>query len=68
MKSIGTTLMGLGALAIILNFANMVPRVLMWIYAWGESTAMIIKIGAIVLGAILYFVGRNSEKKEETNG
>ena len=68
MKNIGTTLMGLGVLAIVLNFINMVPLKLMWIYSWGESTAMMIKIGVIVVGAILYVAGRNSAKKEETNG
>jgi hypothetical protein len=46
----------------------MVPRLLIWIYAWGETIAWIIKIGVIVLGAILYFIGKNEEKEEETHG
>lgn len=54
----------LGVLAIVLNFVNMVPRVLMWIYTWGESTAMIIKVGVVIVGAILYVIGAKSEKKE----
>lgn len=62
MKKIGATLMILGALAIALNFVNMVPRVLMWIYNWGEGTAMAIKIGVIVLGALLFFIGRNEKQ------
>ena len=53
--------MTLGVLAIGLNFLNMVPSVLFWIYSWGETVAWAIKIGAITLGAILYFLGNNQE-------
>ena len=65
MTKIGSTLIGLGTLAIILNFANMVPSVLLWIYNWGEGVAWGIKLGLIALGAILLLVGRR-EKEEET--
>ncbi|SEC35351.1 hypothetical protein SAMN04489761_2756 [Tenacibaculum sp. MAR_2009_124] len=65
MKKIGSTLVFLGIFAIVLNFVNMVPRVLMWIYAWGETSAWGIKIGIIVLGAILWFIGGKDEKEEE---
>lgn len=58
MKKIGSTLLLVGIAAIILNFVNMVPRVLMWIYAWGEATAWGIKIGIVVLGAILWLAGK----------
>lgn len=51
-----------GLLAIGLNFANMVPRVLMWIYTWGETVAWGIKIGLIVVGAILFFIGGKQQK------
>lgn len=64
MRKIGTTIFILGVLAIALNFVNMVPRVLMWIYTWGEATAWIIKIGVVALGAILYFIGRKTEIEE----
>ncbi|OJU47943.1 MAG: hypothetical protein BGN96_05540 [Bacteroidales bacterium 45-6] len=62
MQKIGSTLMILGALAIVLNFANMVPRILMWIYNWGETTAWAIKIGVVVLGAILWFIGKKQNQ------
>ncbi len=52
-----------GIAAIVMNFMNLVPRILMWIYAWGETTAWIIKIGLVVVGAVLYFMG-NKEKTE----
>ena len=68
MKKTGSTLITLGLLAIVLNFVNRVPSILIWVYAWGETTAWIIKIGVVVLGAILYFIGKNEEKEEETHG
>ena len=61
MKNIGSTLFVLGVLAIVLNYLDRVPRLLMWIYNWGETTAWAIKIGIILLGAILYFIGYKKE-------
>ncbi|MEX0272808.1 MAG: hypothetical protein AB3N16_00345 [Flavobacteriaceae bacterium] len=61
MKKLGSTLVVLGMLAIVLNFVNMVPRVLMWIYSWGETPAWSIKIGIVVLGAVLYLLGGRKE-------
>lgn len=62
MKEIGKYMAIAGILAIALNFANRVPRVLMWIYAWGDTVAWGIKIGLIVVGAILFFTAK--EKKQ----
>ncbi len=62
MKNIGSTLFVLGVLAIVLNYLDRVPRLLMWIYNWGETTAWAIKIGIILLGAILYFIGYKKEQ------
>lgn len=56
MKEIGKYMAIAGLLAIGLNFANRVPRVLMWIYTWGETVAWGIKIGLVIVGAILYFI------------
>lgn len=61
MKSFGSFLAIIGILAIVLDFFGRVPKVLFWIYEWGETVAWIIKIGLVVLGAILYFVGNSSE-------
>lgn len=49
-----------GLLAIVLNFIDRVPTLLMWIYSWGENVAWIIKIGLVVVGAILFFIGKSS--------
>ena len=45
MKRFGSTLFILGLLAFGLNYMNAVPKVLAWIYNWGEDTAMWIKAG-----------------------
>jgi hypothetical protein len=58
MKKIGSFFIIIGLLAIVLNYINRVPRLLMWIYQWGEGVAWGIKISLIVLGAILYLAGR----------
>lgn len=55
----------LGAITVVMRFANFVPRILMWIYNWGESVAWGIMIGIIVLGAILYFAGGKSTTTEK---
>lgn len=65
MKEIGKYMAIVGLLAIGLNFADRVPTVLMWIYNWGETTAWGIKIGLVVVGAILFFVGGNKEEETE---
>lgn len=57
-----------GLFAIILNFFDRVPSILMWIYNWGEGVAWAIKIGLIVVGAILFFMDKPaSEELPETN-
>ena len=55
-----------GLFAIVLNFIDRVPTILMWIYSWGESVAWGIKIGLVVVGAILFFMGKTTPT-EETN-
>jgi len=57
MKSFGSLLFILGLLAIGLNFVNAVPKVLAWIYLWGDGVAWGIKIGLVVVGAILWLLG-----------
>ena len=55
MKSLGSTLFILGVLAFGLNYMNAVPKVLAWIYEWGEDTALWIKAGITGGGALLLF-------------
>ena len=61
MKSFGSTLAILGILAIVLDFVNMVPKVLAWIYSWGDGVAWGIKIAFVVVGGVLWLIGRNQE-------
>ncbi len=67
MKSLGSTLFILGLLAFVLNFMNAVPKVLAWIYEWGEETAMWIKIGLMVGGAALWILGYMAEGGAQEN-
>ncbi|MDM1299032.1 hypothetical protein HXZ94_11060 [Empedobacter falsenii] len=62
MKTIGTYMAIFGLLAIVLNFFNAVPRLLAWIYNWGDGVAWGIKIAFVIVGAILYFMGRKQEE------
>lgn len=60
MQRIGSYLVIIGILAIVMNFFNYVPRLLAWIYQWGDGAAWGIKIGIIVLGVVLYLAGRKN--------
>ncbi len=54
-----------GLFAIVLNFFDRVPSILMWIYEWGEGVAWAIKIGLIVVGAVLFFLGKPETEEVE---
>ena len=41
---------------------NAVPKVLAWIYNWGEDTAMWIKTGITGGGALIWLLGHFAEK------
>ena len=66
MKSIGSLLFILGAAASILGLMGYVPKVLVWINTWGESTAWVIKIGLMILGAALYMMGARKKADQNT--
>lgn len=57
MRQIGSLAVFLGIFAIVLDFLDRVPSVLVWIYNWGEGPAWGIKIGLIVVGAVLWLLG-----------
>ena len=63
MKRFGSTLFILGLLAFGLNYMNAVPKVLAWIYNWGEDTAMWIKAGITGGGALLWLFGSFCRKR-----
>lgn len=64
---VGATLAFLGVLAIVLDFVGYVPRLLFWIYNWGDTVAWGIKIGLIVVGGILYFAAPKSSSSETSD-
>jgi len=64
MRQIGSLLVFLGVFAIGLEFLDRVPSVLVWIYNWGEGVAWAIKIGLIVVGALLWFMGSSATEEE----
>lgn len=66
MRKLGGYMIFFGLFAIVLNFVDRVPSILMWIYNWGETPAWIIKIGLVVVGAILFFMGGSSAEAEAT--
>ena len=65
MKKIGSFMAVIGIAAIIFGFIERVPRLLAWIYNWGETAAWAIKIGLVVVGAALYFMDKSPESSEE---
>lgn len=64
MRKIGGYMVFFGLFAIVLNFMDRVPTLLMWIYNWGDTTAWIIKIALIVVGAVLFFMGGATEAEQ----
>jgi hypothetical protein len=65
MRQIGSLAVFLGVFAIVLDFLDRVPSLLVWIYNWGEGPAWGIKIGLIVVGAALWLLGGRGQDKPE---
>jgi len=61
MKSIGMYVAIAGILSAAMSFVGYNLRILTWIDSWGEGTGWAIRIGLIVVGGALYFVGRSRE-------
>jgi hypothetical protein len=66
MRQIGSLAFVLGILAIVLDFMDRVPSVLVWIYNWGEGPAWGIKIALVLVGAALWFLGGRGQENPET--
>ncbi|MFB6454005.1 hypothetical protein ACE38W_01945 [Chitinophaga sp. Hz27] len=63
MQKIGSFFVIIGLLSIVAGFFNYVPKILIWIYNWGDAVAWGIKIGLLVFGSALYLLSaktRNS--------
>jgi hypothetical protein len=65
MKSVGSFLILIGIAAIVMHFFHYVPRVLFWIYQWGEGVAWGIKIGLVVIGVLLYAAAGGNKQPQK---
>ena len=64
MKRLGGYVALFGVLAIVLPFFNLQLRLLGWIDTWGETVSWAIKIGLIVVGAAMFFMGGSSAEAQ----
>ncbi|MBP7901753.1 MAG: hypothetical protein KA015_02935 [Spirochaetes bacterium] len=58
MSSAGVFLLLLGIASIVMNFIGFVPKILVWIDMWGETIGWAIRIGIVVLGAVLFIASK----------
>lgn len=58
MKNLGGLLFIFGAGSFLLNLLGREFRLLSWIDNWGDTTGIAIRVGLIVVGAALWFLGR----------
>ena len=64
MKSLGGLLFFLGLGSFVLNYLDYEFSVLSWVDNWGPNTGMSIRIGLIVIGAVMWLVGRKQAAAE----
>lgn len=62
MKSIGGLMFVLGLGSFLLHYLGMEFKLLMWIDSWGPTTGTAIRIGLVVVGAVLWLVAGRQEK------
>lgn len=67
MSSIGSFLVIAGIISIVLSFINYNLKILVWIDMWGEAMGWVIRIGIVILGGILFLLGKSasSDTNEE---
>jgi hypothetical protein len=63
MVSIGGFIAVAGILSIVLSFIGYNLRILMWIDTWGTTVGWIIRIGLVVLGGVIFMIGKFSTKQ-----
>ena len=64
MQGIGGFLVLMGAGSFVLHFMDMEFRLLGWVDNWGVGVGNGIRVAMIVVGGILWYLGKNSEAKE----
>lgn len=65
MKRVGSYMAIIGIALILLPFIGLTVRFTDWIYNWGEGVAWAIKIGLVVAGAVLFFLGKPEAEEVE---
>ena len=63
MQGFGGFLVLMGAGSFVLHFMDMEFRLLGWVDNWGVGVGNGIRIAMIVVGGILWFLGRNDAKE-----
>ena len=67
MQGLGGFLVLMGAGSFVLQFMNMEFTLLSWVDNWGPVVGTCIRIALIVVGAIVWFLGKQqADKKEST--
>lgn len=61
MKQIGLYVALFGAASFVLNMVNYELVLLSWIDNWGSTVGTVIRVGMIVVGGALWFVGNQQE-------
>jgi len=64
MRTIGTYMALAGVISSVLLLLDRNLTILMWIDNWGETTGWVIRIGLIVVGLVLLFLGKGDEEEE----
>jgi hypothetical protein len=65
MKKFGLYIAIFGLASILLPFFNLQLTILSWVDNWGETVSWAIKIGLIVIGAVLFFLGKPETEEME---
>lgn len=63
MQRLGSLLVLLGAGSFVLHLINMEFILVSWVDNWGPTTGNAIRIGMVVIGAVLWFLGRQQAAK-----
>ncbi|TXH77828.1 MAG: hypothetical protein E6Q88_00410 [Lysobacteraceae bacterium] len=68
MKTLGLWLFIFGAGSFLLNVFGMEFRLLSWIDNWGPTVGIAIRVGLVVVGAVLWLLGNKQEKAAAASG
>jgi hypothetical protein len=66
MQGFGGLLVFLGAGSFVLKYINMEFILISWIDSWGTGIGNGIRIAMVVLGAIVWFLGKQQADKQAT--